>query len=128
MPLVRIALPPGKPNSFSHAVSDGVHAAMVEAFNVPQDDRFQIVTDAGHGTEIVRPASYLGIAYSEDLVIIQITANEGRTVEQKKALYRGIVDRLVRDPGLRAEDVVINLVEVKRENWSFGGGIAQYVA
>jgi len=99
---------------------------MVEAFNVPQDDRFQIVTDAGGGTEIVRPASYLGIVYSDDLVIIQITANEGRTVEQKKALYRGIVDRLVRDPGLRAEDVVINLVEVKRENWSFGNGVAQY--
>jgi 4-oxalocrotonate tautomerase len=126
MPLVRIALPPGKPPGFAQAVSEGVHASLIEAFGAPKDDRFQVITTAGPDCEIVRPASYLGIAYSDDLVIIQITANEGRTVEQKKALYRGIADRLAAEAKLRPQDVVINLVEVGRENWSFGNGEAQY--
>jgi phenylpyruvate tautomerase PptA (4-oxalocrotonate tautomerase family) len=128
MPLVRVALPAGKPAAFRGAVSDGIHAALIEAFGIPADDRFQILTDAGPGTEIVRPEAYLGIAYSDDLVIIQITANEGRTVEQKKALYQAIADRLAADPGLRREDIMISLVEVKRENWSFGNGVAQYAS
>lgn len=128
MPLVRIALPPGKPAAFVRAVSDSVHAALVEAFKIPEDDRFQVLSEAGPGTTIVRPASYLGIAYSDDFVIIQIAANEGRTTDQKKALYRAIADRLAADPGLRTEDVMINLVEVKRENWSFGNGVAQYAS
>jgi 4-oxalocrotonate tautomerase len=126
MPLVRIQLPPGKPAAFARAVSAGVHQALVEAFKVPEDDLFQIVT-SGDG-EIVRSARYLGIEYGPDFTIVQITANEGRTVEQKKALYEAIADRLEADPGLRRQDVVISLVEVKRENWSFGNGEAQYAS
>jgi phenylpyruvate tautomerase PptA (4-oxalocrotonate tautomerase family) len=124
MPLVRISLPPGKPDEFADAVSAGVHAALVEAFGIPQDDLFQLLTD--YPGSLVRPASYLGIVYSSNLTIIQITANEGRSVEQKKALYKAIADRLTAKPGLRPEDIFVNLVEVKRENWSFGNGIAQY--
>ena len=71
---------------------------------------------------------YLGIRRSDDLVMIQITWNEGRTADQKKALYKAISDGLAAAPGVRPEDVFINLVEVKKENWSFGNGVAQYVS
>jgi len=125
MPLVRIALPAGKPADFRRAVADGVHAALVEAFGIPPDDRFQILTE-GAGQEIIRPDSYLGIAYSDDLTLIQITANDGRTVEQKRALYQAIADRLTASPGLRRQDIMVSLVEARRENWSFGNGEAQY--
>ena len=59
-------------------------------------------------------------------MIVQITWNEGRTVEQKKALSKAIADGLAGKLGLRREDVFVSLVEVKKENWSFGNGIAQY--
>jgi phenylpyruvate tautomerase PptA (4-oxalocrotonate tautomerase family) len=74
----------------------------------------------------VRPASYLGIRYSSDLTLIQLTVSDTRSVEQKKKLFRRIADHLSESPGLRPEDVFINLVEVKKENWSFGKGEAQY--
>jgi 4-oxalocrotonate tautomerase len=123
MPLVRIAMLPGKTPEYRKAISEGVQKALVETFNVPKDDLFQIITeDAG----IVRAPSYLGIAYSDELVLIQATVSDTRTVEQKKNLFRSIVDHLAERPGLRHEDVFINLVEVKKENWSFGLGQAQY--
>jgi 4-oxalocrotonate tautomerase len=126
MPLVRIALPSGKTAQYRRAIADGIHAALVEVFKIPVDDRFQIITEHGPGVELVRSAQYLGNTYSDDLIIVQITANDTRTVEQKKALYRDIADRLAAQPGLRPEDVIINLVEVKKENWSFGKGEAPY--
>jgi phenylpyruvate tautomerase PptA (4-oxalocrotonate tautomerase family) len=125
MPLVRIDHRAGKSDDFKKALSDGVYEAMRVTFNVPEDDRFQVLHEHA-GTAIIRPASYLEIEYSDDLVVIQITCNEGRTLEMKKALYAGIADRLVTNPGLCRQDILINLVEVKKENWSFGNGIAQY--
>lgn len=121
MPLVRISHPAGVDPK---ALSEGVHRALVEAFNVPKDDLFHIVTE--HATGLFHAPAYLGITYSERLVIVQITANEGRTVAMKKDLYAKIADNLHAGAGLRREDVVISLVEVKKENWSFGNGIAQY--
>ena len=126
MPLVRINHPAGKPAAFRAAISRGVYQAMLDTFNVPADDHFQVLSESGPGAEIVRPPQYLGIVYSDDLTFIQITCNEGRIVEQKKALYAAIADNLARDAGLRREDIFISLVEVKKENWSFGNGIAQY--
>jgi phenylpyruvate tautomerase PptA (4-oxalocrotonate tautomerase family) len=93
---------------------------------VPKDDLFQIISEHGPQTEIVRSPSYLGIAYSNDLTIIQLTVSDTRTIEQKKKLFRRIADHLSESPGLRPEDIFINLVEVKKENWSFGNGEAQY--
>lgn len=126
MPLVRINHPAGKPFAFRAAISKGVYQAMLDTFNVPTDDHFQVLSQNGPGAEIVRPPQYLAIVYSDDLIFIQNTCNDGRTVEQKKALYAAIADSLTRDPGLRREDIFISLVEVKKENWSFGNGIAQY--
>ena len=93
----------------------------------PKNDRFQVVGEHDPENFLFDP-HYLGIHRSDDLVIIQITWNEGRTVEQKKALYKAIVDGLGANPGLRPEDVLINLVDVKKENWSYGHGVAQYVS
>jgi phenylpyruvate tautomerase PptA (4-oxalocrotonate tautomerase family) len=125
MPLTRIDLKRGKPAAYRTAILDGVYAAMRETFEVPENDRFQLVTE--HDDEgFLYGANYLGIARSDDLVIIQLTVSNTRSVEQKKALYQRIVERLAASPGVRPEDVFINLVEVAKENWSFGHGAAQY--
>src|SRR5215510_7439163 len=126
MPLVRIAMPRTKGSAFRKAVSSGIQQALVETFGVPQDDLFQVITEHEPGTEIVRPTSYLGVQYSDDLTLIQLTVSDTRTVDQKKALFACIVHHLSATASLRPEDVFINLVEVKKENWSFGRGIAQY--
>jgi phenylpyruvate tautomerase PptA (4-oxalocrotonate tautomerase family) len=98
---------------------------MVETINVPADDRFQIFTE--HGPEgLVYDRKYLGIERTDDIVVIQITLNAGRTLDQKRALYLALADRLARDPGLRTEDVLVSLVEVPKENWSFGNGAMSY--
>ena len=126
MPLVRIALPRGKTPEYRKAVSAGVQRALVETFNVPEDDLFQVITEHGPCAEIVHAPSYLGITYSDNLTLIQLTVSDTRNLEQKKKLFRRIADQLAESPGLRREDVFINLVETKKENWSFGNGEAQY--
>jgi phenylpyruvate tautomerase PptA (4-oxalocrotonate tautomerase family) len=125
MPLVRISLIAGKPESHKQKISDIVHRAMVETVNVPPLDRFQLITEHSKNDFVYDP-NYLNISRTDDLVIIQITLNTGRTTELKKALYRRIADLLHHEAGLRKEDVFINLVEVPKENWSFGNGEAQY--
>jgi len=125
MPLVRVSLPSGKPPSYLRSVGEAIHQAMIETINVPADDRFQVFSE--HSPEaLVRDRNYLGIERTDDAVVIQITLNSGRTLEQKRALYRAIADRLASDPGLRRQDVLVNLVEVPRENWSFGNGEMSY--
>ena len=124
MPLVRIDLRKGKPETYRAAVGRIVHEALVSV-GVPKDDRFQVIAEHNSGN-FVFDLNYLDIRRTEDLVIIQITWNEGRTIEQKKALYKAIADGIAASLSLRKEDVFVSLVEVKRENWSFGNGIAQY--
>ena len=125
MPLVRISLAKGKPASYRRQVGDAVHRALVETIRVPALDRFQILTEHEPG-DLVYDATYLGIARTSDLVIIQITLSVGRTLEQKRALYRKVAANLAHAVGLRPEDAWINLVEVAKENWSFGNGVASY--
>jgi len=124
MPLVRIDLRKGKNEAYRREISRVVQEAMVGA-GVPEKDRFQVINELDADNFIFDP-SYLGIRRSDDLVMIQITWNEGRTVEQKKALYKAIVDGLAKSPRIRPQNVLINLVEVKKENWSFGNGVATY--
>ncbi len=127
MPLTRISLRRGKPAVYRKAILDGVYLAMRETFNVPEDDRFMLISEHD-ADDFSYGADYLGIRRSDDLVIIQLTVSDTRTLAQKQALFARIVERLTQDPGLRPEDVFINLVEVKPENWSFGNGVAQYAA
>jgi 4-oxalocrotonate tautomerase len=126
MPLVRIDLRKGKDAAYRQEIGRVVYEAMV-GVGVPEKDCFEVIAE--HDADnFLFDASYLGIERTDDLVIVQITWNEGRTVEQKKALYKAIADGLATSPGIRPQDVVINLVEVKKENWSFGNGVAQYAA
>jgi 4-oxalocrotonate tautomerase len=126
MPLVRIDLCKGKDASYRQRVGRVVYEAMIGT-GVPANDRFQVVSEHDADNFLFDP-DYLGIHRTNDLVMIQITWNEGRTVEQKKQLYKAIADGLARSLGIRTEDVLINLVEVKKENWSFGKGEAQYAS
>jgi phenylpyruvate tautomerase PptA (4-oxalocrotonate tautomerase family) len=125
MPLVRIALVEGKSDDYRKKVSHAVHQAMVETMNVPPLDRFQIITSVPKADFIYDP-SYLDISRTDDLIMIQVTLNAGRTVELKKAFYKRVVELLVQEVKIRPQDVLINLVEVGKENWSFGNGVAQY--
>ena len=125
MPLTRVSLRGGKPATYRKAILDGLYQAMRETFDVPEGDRFMTVSEHDE-PDFSYGADYLGIARSDNLVIIQLTVSNTRTVTQKKALYRRIVERLTASPGLRPEDILINLIEVQPENWSFGHGVAHY--
>jgi phenylpyruvate tautomerase PptA (4-oxalocrotonate tautomerase family) len=127
MPLARIDIPTGKPAGYGKAVADIVYENLVAVLHAPENDRFQIVNEHEAGNGLFIDPSYLGITRSDDALIVQITLNEGRTVEAKQAFYKALADGLHDRVGLRREDLIINLVEVKKENWSFGNGIAQYV-
>lgn len=126
MPLVRISLRSGKSEAYRVAIGDAVHRAMVETINVPAQDRFQLITEHDAAGLLYDP-SYLGIARSDDLVVVQVTLNAGRTTEMKKAFYARLAELLAASPGVRREDVLVSLVEVSKENWSFGKGLATYV-
>jgi phenylpyruvate tautomerase PptA (4-oxalocrotonate tautomerase family) len=125
MPLVRIDVLEGRSPSHLQAIGNGVHRALVEAIQIPVADRFQVHTVHKRG-RLVSDPGYLGISRTDGIVVIQIALSAGRAVEKKKALYAAIARNLAADPGVRPEDVFVNLVEVAKENWSFGLGIAQY--
>lgn len=124
MPLVKIYTRKNKTDAELRAIADGVHDALVAKANVPVDDRFQILNRLERD-QIVADPSYGGVNRSEDVVIVEITLNVGRTVEIKKNLYADIALRLER-AGVRPDDILVSLVEVTRDNWSFGGGRATY--
>ena len=126
MPLVRVSLRAGQSDAYKKAIGDGIYLALRETFNVPDEDRFIMVSEHS-SAEFQFSKTYMDISRSDDLVVIQITVSNTRDVVQKQALYARIVEKLAADPGLRKEDVFINLLEVVKENWSFGNGIAQYV-
>ena len=125
MPLARIDLAAGKPPDYRRTVGDVVYDAMIAVLNVPQNDRFQVITEHAPGDFVIDP-TYLGIARSPDCIVIQVTLNEGRTLDTKRAFYKALADGLHERLQLRREDVFVNLVEVRKENWSFGEGVAQY--
>lgn len=125
MPLVRIALRQGRTPEFRTALGDLVHQAMVATINVPPADRFQVITEHAPG-DLVYDPGYLGVARTDGVIFIQVTLNAGRTVELKKAFYQRVANDLHLQLGVRKEDVLISLVEVPKENWSFGDGAAQY--
>ncbi|MDP4026422.1 tautomerase family protein [Methylobacterium sp. NEAU 140] len=125
MPFTRISLRAGKSEAYRAALIAGVYAALRETFAVPEDDLFAVVHEHD-AAGFAYGRDYLGIRRSDDLVIVQITANATRTTAQKRALYAAIARELGRDPGLRPGDVFVNLVEVAPENWSFGEGGMQY--
>ena len=125
MPFTRISLRAGKSGAYHEALTKGVYAAMRETFAVPEDDFFAVVHEHEASAFAYDPG-YLGIRRDDDLVYIQITANDTRGTAQKKAFYANVARNLAREPGVRPENVFINLIEVSKENWSFGNGLMQY--
>jgi len=124
MPLVRIDLPQSIDADRAEKIGETIHKAMTDVINVPKDDKFQVITrHPPEGRNVT--SEYLGIHYSNNVALIQITLNQGRAVELKKAFYQRVANDLA-ELGLRKQDVVINLVEVPKENWSFGNGEMQY--
>jgi 4-oxalocrotonate tautomerase len=125
VPLTRISLRTGQSPEYRAALIRGVYAAQRETFAVPEDDLFAVIHQHD-AASFAFGTRYLGIARDEGLVLIQITANATRTIDQKRALYAAIARNLAHDPGVRPGDVFVNLVEVAPENWSFGDGLMQY--
>lgn len=124
MPMTRIALRRGKPAAYRQTLMAQVYEAMRDTFDVPEDDLFMMLTEHDEA-QIAFGRTYMDIERSDDVILIQITASNTRTVEKKRALYRRIAERLVGSLGIRPQDVFVNLVEVSKENWSFGNGEAQ---
>jgi phenylpyruvate tautomerase PptA (4-oxalocrotonate tautomerase family) len=127
MPLVRISLLRGKGEAFGRKVGELVYRSMVDTLNVPLKDKFQVITEHTRDSLVYDP-DYLDIDRSDGFIAIQITLSEGRSVETKKAFYKRVAEGLRSELDVRPQDVFISLVEVRKENWSFGNGIAQYVA
>jgi phenylpyruvate tautomerase PptA (4-oxalocrotonate tautomerase family) len=127
MPLVRIDMLEGKSQDYQAKIGEVVYQAMLDTLNVPKNDNFRVITQ--HSSEgLVFDRKYLGVHRTEDCIFLQITLNSGRTVEMKQSFYKAVADGLHQAIGLREEDVLISLVEVLKENWSFGNGEAQYAS
>jgi 4-oxalocrotonate tautomerase len=124
MPLVRISLLRGKADGKKAGAA--VYRAMLDTLNVPLQDNFQVITEHEPGALVYDP-EYLDIARTDGFIAIQITLTEGRSVQVKKAFFKRVAENLQRELDVRPQDVFVSLVEVKKENWSFGNGIAQYV-
>jgi 4-oxalocrotonate tautomerase len=125
VPLVRIDLLEGKTTEYRAQIGEIVYRAMRETLNVPEKDRFQVITEKSKDG-LLFDREYLGIHRTDDCIFIQVTLNGGRTVEMKKNFYKAVADGLHGALKVRREDVLINLVEVDKVNWSFGNGEAQY--
>lgn len=124
MPLLHISMRAGKPEAYRQAIFDSLYRAMREALSVPDDDQFMTISE--HEASNFRFGNAFGVPRSDDLVFVQITVFNSRTLEQKKALYRRIAGLLGESPGIRPEDVFVNVLESAKENWSVGYGVAQF--
>ena len=124
MPMVRIDTTDEWTQEEVFRAGEVIYQVLMDVFSVPENDKFQIINRHPKGGLKVAP-NFHGTTYSEKILIIQIFLNKGRTVELKKQFYRSLMTRLVETVDCRADDVVINLVEVTKENWSFGQGLAQ---
>jgi 4-oxalocrotonate tautomerase len=124
MPLVHISLRAGKPETYRQAIFDNLYRAMRETLDVPEDDQFMTISE--HDAANFRHGNAYGVARSSDVVYIQITVFNSRTVEQKKALFGRIAKLLGENPGIRLEDVFVNILDAPKENWSVGYGLAQF--
>ena len=126
MPLVRINLSKSASAETVRTVSEVVYDAMINVANVPANDKFQVITRHADD-ELVYPAEgYLGVTYTPGIVFIQVTWNAGRTIEVKKAFYKAVAEGISTKAGIRIQDVFISLIDVAREDWSFGNGEMQY--
>lgn len=126
MPIASISLREGKSDAYRQAIFDSLYRALRDALQVPEDDQFMTIHE--HKASNFRYGSwYHGIDRTDDLVYIQVTVFDTRTTEQKKALYKRTVELLAESPGIRPEDVFINILEAPKQNWSIGSGVASFI-
>jgi 4-oxalocrotonate tautomerase len=126
MPFVRIDVSKDLSADVVERISLVIYDSMTEVANVPPNDKFQVIT-RHTADELVYPADgYLGIDYTPNIVFIQVTWNAGRSIEVKKAFFKAVAEGIHQATGIRIQDVWISLVDVQRENWSFGNGEMQY--
>lgn len=124
MPIVNISMRAGKPAAYRQAIFDSLYRALREALGVPEGDQFMTITE--HEAANFRHGNAFGVDRSDDLVYIRITVFDSRTVEQKKELFRRVAELLEESPGLRPQDVFVNVYDAPKENWSVGNGLAQF--
>lgn len=122
-PFARISLHAGQPPAFLCALSDSLHQAMVEAFDVPADDRFHVFHPHAPG-ELVFDRSYLGGPRGDGFVLIAITAGKARSADTKRRFYRRLAERLATSPGIAPRDVMVVITTTQAEDWSFANGVA----
>lgn len=125
MPMSRVSLLKGKSPEYLQALSDVLHQALVDAYEVPLKDRFQLIQQH-EANELVFDRNYLSHQdkpRSDDFVLIQITAGRQRSAATKQAFYRRLVSLLAASPGIRAEDVMVIINTTAAEDWSFSGGV-----
>lgn len=125
MPFVRISLPKSFSQETKNNVSLSIHNALIQVFNIPENDYFHIVEEL-ESQQIKFPETYLEVAHSSDIVYIQIIAGQGRTVEQKKGLYSLIAEKIAESTNIKKNNIIIVLLENEgKQNWSFGNGEIQ---
>ena len=126
MPLARINIAQSASAATVRILGEAVYEAMVRGANVPANDRITLTKNRADD-ELVYPAEgYLGITYTPAIVFIQVTWNAGRSTEVKKAFYKAVAEGIAAQAGLRIQDIWISLIDVAREDWSFGNGEMQY--
>ena len=116
MPLVKISLRKGRSPEYKRAILDGVHAALVEAFRIPDHDRHQQIYELDSDNFEISPPK------SDRFVVIEIIAFQGRSPDAKKKLYAAIVQNLGKSPGIAGDDILIIVHEPPLENWGIRGG------
>ncbi|HTH10284.1 MAG TPA: tautomerase family protein [Acidovorax sp.] len=123
MPYARISLLKGKPKAYLRAVSASLQRALVETFQVPEGDQFQVFHQLEH-EELVFDRHYLGGPRSDDFLLIAITAGRPRDTDTKRAFYRCLAQRLAESPGIQSRDVMVVINTTGLDDWSFGDGRA----
>ena len=121
MPLARISLLRGKSNEYLEQLSQGVHDALVETFEVPRTDRFQVIQQLERH-ELSFDRHYLGGPRSEGFVIVNISAGKPRSTATKRVFYAHLAATLNSRLQLDPEDLLIIISMSEMEDWSFGGG------
>lgn len=125
MPMLKFSIIEGRNEEQLSALLDAAHSAMVEAFGVPETDRYQCVTQHRPG-EIVVQDTGLGFKRSNAVVLLTVISRP-RSQEQKSSFYRLLSERLQQACGVSPDDLIITVVENSDEDWSFGAGRAQFI-
>lgn len=124
MPLVRIDIVEGRTEQELSLLADTIQQVLIETFDTPVLDRYQIIHEHRSGT-IKALDTGLGYQRTDKIVILQIT-QQGRNAQQKKAMYASM-SRNLEKIGIPPTDLIISVVENKKEDWSFGLGSAQFL-